>query len=166
MYMQLPVEQYSVLDAERIERVEENVFKCYLSRIQMFRFVIEPILTVQVDSLDAGGCKIEVISADVLGSPAVVRANDKFRISSRNIVSWEILPEDTKMIHSDTSLAVELDVPRWFIIPIASIESTGNFVLSQTLNQVVPRFLAQLRKDYEKWAAGDDSRAPVDSGTL
>mmetsp|Transcript_7744 Transcript_7744/g.48049 ORF Transcript_7744/g.48049 Transcript_7744/m.48049 type:complete len:165 (-) Transcript_7744:57-551(-) len=164
--MQLPVEQYSVLDAERIERVEGNIFKCYLSRIQMFQFVIEPILIVQVDTFDTGGCKIEVVSADVLGSPAVVRANDKFKISSRNIVNWEVLPGDEKMLHSDTSLAVELDVPRWFIIPIGSIESTGNFVLSQTLNQVVPRFLAQLRKDYEIWAAGDDSRAPVDSGAL
>lgn len=164
--MRLPVEQYSVLDAERIERLEGGVFRCYLPKLQMFRFIIEPVITVQVLGFEEGGCSIEVISADVQGSPAVVRANSKFEIASKNVVSWEELPEGKKMIHSDTTLSVALEVPRWFMIPDQSIKSTGNFVLSKTLNQVVPRFLTQLRGDYDKWAAGDDSRSPVDAEFL
>jgi hypothetical protein len=30
--------------------------------------------------------------------------------------------------------------------------------VKQVVNQVVPRFLATLKTDYETWAAGDDSR--------
>ena len=39
-------------------------------------------------------------------------------------------------------------------------------VMQRVLNTMVPRFLAQLRADYELWAAGDQSRKPVGTGQL
>lgn len=38
--------------------------------------------------------------------------------------------------------------------------------MSKILDTAVPRFLQQLAVDYAAWAAGDDSRAPVASGSL
>ncbi|KAF2282526.1 hypothetical protein GH714_043697 [Hevea brasiliensis] len=52
-YMSLPASQYSVLDAERIERVDDNTFRCYVYRFKFFAFELE-------------------------GSPMVVAQNEKF----------------------------------------------------------------------------------------
>jgi hypothetical protein len=37
-------------------------------------------------------------------------------------------------------------------------------VVGQVVNQVVPRFLKQLKTDYETWAGGDDTRAATVGG--
>ncbi|PNH01390.1 Pre-rRNA-processing protein esf-2 [Tetrabaena socialis] len=58
--------------------------------------------------------------------------------------------------------AVCLEVPAWCgFLPVDSIESVGSGVMQNVLNAMVPRFLAQLRTDYQLWASGDESRKPV-----
>lgn len=53
-------------------------------------------------------------------------------------------------------------MPAWCsFISNAALESTGSGVLQNVLNLMVPRFLAQLEKDYAQWASGDTSRKPV-----
>ena len=47
-YMALPASQYSVLDAKKIDRIDERTFRCYVDGIQFFGLTIEPILTVSV----------------------------------------------------------------------------------------------------------------------
>ena len=47
-YMALPASQYSVLDAERIERLDDNSFRCYVGGLRLFSLVVEPVLTVSV----------------------------------------------------------------------------------------------------------------------
>lgn len=54
--MALPVSQYSVLDAARIERLDENVFKCYIGSFKMFGMSVEPIVTVKVVANETGCC--------------------------------------------------------------------------------------------------------------
>jgi hypothetical protein len=55
-------------------------------------------------------------------------------------------------------------VPQWCsFIPVGSIEGVGRGVMQTTLDVMVPRFLQQLERDYQTWASGDLSRAPVDS---
>ena len=100
-YMSLPASQYSVLDAERIERVDENTFRCYVYRIKFFAFEVCPVLLVRVEE-QPNGCCIRLLSCKVCafcfalcislfrfvlmivclvqleGSPLVVAQNDKF----------------------------------------------------------------------------------------
>jgi hypothetical protein len=38
--------------------------------------------------------------------------------------------------------------------------------MAATLKAMVPRFLAQLEKDYGRWAGGDESRRPLGEGVL
>lgn len=38
--------------------------------------------------------------------------------------------------------------------------------MAKVLETAVPRFLAQLSMDYAAWAAGDETRQPVASGSL
>ena len=56
--------------------------------------------------------------------------------------------------------------PSWFVLPNAAVRSTGNTVISGILAAAVPRFLAQLEKDYKVWASGDDSRQALGTGEM
>lgn len=63
-YMSLPASQYSVLDAERIERVDDNTFRCYVYRFKFFAFEVCPVLLVRVDE-QPNGCCIKLLSCKV-----------------------------------------------------------------------------------------------------
>ena len=96
-------------------------------------------------------------------------ANERFTATMTNIVTWEDSDQglQDKLICSDTSIQVALEVPRWArIMPIGAVESTGSRVMQTVLNSAVPKFLQQLQKDYELWAAGDESRKPAGTGEL
>lgn len=62
--MSLPASQYSVLDAERIERVDDNTFRCYVYRIKFFTFEVCPVLLVRVEE-QPDGCCIRLLSCKV-----------------------------------------------------------------------------------------------------
>ena len=46
--MGLPASQYSVLDAKKIERMDEDTFRCYVGGLRFLGLTIEPVLTVSV----------------------------------------------------------------------------------------------------------------------
>ena len=52
--MTLPASQYSVLDAKRIDRIDEQTFRCYVDSIHFFNLVFEPVLTVSVNVGERG----------------------------------------------------------------------------------------------------------------
>ncbi|XP_072056517.1 uncharacterized protein [Arachis hypogaea] len=76
-YMRLPASQYSVLDAERIERVNDNTFRCYVYGFKFFNFEVIPVLLVKVEE-QPDGCCIKLLSCKLEGSPMVASQNDKF----------------------------------------------------------------------------------------
>jgi hypothetical protein len=166
-YMALPASQYSVLDARKIERIDESTFRCYVGRLAFFGFSVEPVITVSVVVEDKG-CTIKLLSARLQGSSAIEDVNNKFTAQMTNTVRWSVTPDPSvKQISSDTTIEVVVQVPTWFsIVPVPSIEAAGSRVMQTTLNLMVPRFLEQLEKDYHRWAAGDASRQPLDDGAL
>ncbi|BBN19662.1 hypothetical protein MPTK1_8g12550 [Marchantia polymorpha subsp. ruderalis] len=167
-YMRLPASQYSVLDAERIERVDENSFRCYAPRLKFFNFEVGPVLLVRVEE-QPDGCCIRLLSCTLEGSPIVVAQNQKFTASMVNRVSYRDSKESStdKELISDTTIQVTLEIPDAVsIIPKSAIEGTGSNVLAQVLKVMIPRFLAQLGKDYNAWATGDASRKPLGTGEL
>ena len=62
--MSLPASQYSVLDAERIERVDDSTFRCYVYRFKFFAFEVCPVLLVRVEE-QPKGCCIKLLSCKV-----------------------------------------------------------------------------------------------------
>ena len=48
-YMSLPASQYSTLDGEKVERVGDDTFVCTLGKLDFLGFVLQPVLTAQVD---------------------------------------------------------------------------------------------------------------------
>lgn len=72
-----------------------------------------------------------------------------------------------QQLTSDAVIEVSIEVPFAFrIIPVQAIESTGTQVLEQLLRIMLPRFMAQLVKDYQAWASGDSTRQPLGTGEI
>uniref|UniRef100_A0A0A9EX17 Uncharacterized protein n=1 Tax=Arundo donax TaxID=35708 RepID=A0A0A9EX17_ARUDO len=167
-YMSLPANQYSVLDAERIERVDESTFRCYVYRFRFFALEVCPVLLVRVDE-EPNGCCIRLLSCRLEGSPLVEAQNDKFSASMVNRVFCNSSSQDSTLqqLTSDTTIEVAIDIPFPFqAIPVEAIESSGRQVLEQLLRVMLPRFLKQLVKDYQAWASGDSSRKPLGTGEI
>jgi len=169
--MSLPATSYSTLDGETVKRIDDCTFECTLGTLSFLGFKITPTVTAKVDVRPNGaGPMISVEEATISGSKIVEDANEQFQLSSVNDVSWfdsatEEFPNQ-KTIQSDTTVSVYLIVPRWFPFTVKSTERTGWFVVNQVVGQVVPRFLKQLKADYEVWSLGDDSRKAVCEGGL
>jgi len=69
-------------------------------------------------------------------------------------------------ILSDVVVEVAVAVPAWLAVPVSAVEAAGSHVMAGTLALMVPRFLAQLARDYGAWAAGDASRQALGDGAL
>jgi len=167
-YMSLPASQYSVLDAERIERIDDNTFRCYVYTFKFFNFEVCPVLLVRVEE-QPNGCCIKLLSCKLEGSPVVVAQNDKFDASMVNRVSCDSTEEGSseQQITSDAVIEVNIEIPFAFrVFPVGAIEATGTQVLDQILKLMLPRFLSQLSKDYQAWASGDSSRQPLGTGEI
>nr|GEU75119.1 DUF1997 domain-containing protein [Tanacetum cinerariifolium] len=167
-YMSLPASQYSVLDAQRIERIDDTTFRCYVYKFKFFAFEVCPVLLVRVEE-QPNGCSINLLSCKLEGSPIVVAQNDKFDASMVNRISCDrnLSSSTMQQLTSDTVIEVSIDIPFPFqALPVETIESSGTQVLEQILKIMLPRFMAQLVKDYEAWASGDTSRQPLGNGGI
>ncbi|XP_050209110.1 uncharacterized protein LOC126659823 isoform X2 [Mercurialis annua] len=166
--MSLPASQYSVLDAQRIERIDDNTFRCYVYKFKFFAFEVCPVLLVRVEE-QPNGCCINLLSCKLEGSPMVVAQNDKFDASMVNYISCDSRQNNSSVeqLTSDAVIEVSIEVPFAFsAIPVQAIESTGTRILEQILGLMLPRFMAQLVKDYKAWASGDVSRQPIGTGEI
>ncbi|CAL9005885.1 unnamed protein product [Prunus brigantina] len=167
-YMSLPASQYSVLDAERIERVDENTFRCYVYRFKFFAFEVCPVLLVRVEE-QPNGCCIKLLSCKLDGSPIAVAQNDKFDAFMVNQISCTNNQSNSSLqqLRSETVIEVSIEIPFAFrAIPAQAIESSGTQVLEQILRIMLPRFMSQLVRDYRAWASGDRSRQPLGTGEI
>lgn len=166
-YMALPASQYSVLDARKIERIDDSTFRCFVGKLAFLGFSVEPVITVSV-VVEERGCTIKLLSAKLQGSKLVEDVNSKFTAQMTNVVRWSATEDAAvKQISSSTSIEVVVQVPGWAgLIPVPSMEATGSKVMQTTMNLMVPRFLQQLGQDYALWASGDESRKPLDNGGL
>lgn len=73
-YMTLPASQYSLLDAQRVERLDDSTFRCYVGSLQFFSLQVEPVITVQV-TVEERGPTVRLLSAKVGGSGRGRRAS-------------------------------------------------------------------------------------------
>ena len=179
--MALPVSQYSVLDARRIERLDDKSFRCYVDGVRLFSFSVEPVVDVEVAAApDGRGPTVRLLGATLEGSKAAVAASDAFEVTMANAVRWMTTEEkkkaklvsltsssseddddDDNLLHltSDTSIELRIEVPGWFrLVPLSAVERVGSKVMQRVLDVAVPRFLDQLARDYALWAEGEGKR--------
>lgn len=63
-YMALPASQYSVLDAETVERLDDDTFLCHVAGLTFFSFEVHPVLTVSV-SVGPTGPTVDLLKTEV-----------------------------------------------------------------------------------------------------
>ena len=122
--MTLPASQYSVLDAQRIERLDADTFRCYVGGLHFLNFHVEPVLTLSVVVEDRGPT-VKLLSTELQGSKAVEEANKKFTAKMTNSVRWQEGENGGREITSDAEIQVTLEVPGWFVLPVTVIEKSG-----------------------------------------
>ena len=76
-YMALPASQYSVLDGNKVERLDDETFRVYVGALKFFTFEIEPVLTLRVHPVE-DGCDISMLACKLRGSGLVEAQNSKF----------------------------------------------------------------------------------------
>ena len=70
-----------------------------------------------------------------------------------------------KTLNSDTKLVINVLVPP-SKFPLRVIQSGGNFIMQSSLNIIVPTFVRILSADFQRWSAGNDTRAEVEGAVL
>jgi len=155
-YMTLPASQFSVLDAKRIERVDDSTFRCYVGGLKFFAFEVEPVIKVRVEPDAHGrGCTIRLLECTLEGSDFVRQQNDKFSAGMTNALCWKVGDDGGKVLEADCTLEIIIDVPpSMFMFSTASVERTGNAVVAGILRSMMPRFIHQLVADYRLWTEG------------
>uniref|UniRef100_A0A7N0TL63 Uncharacterized protein n=1 Tax=Kalanchoe fedtschenkoi TaxID=63787 RepID=A0A7N0TL63_KALFE len=145
-FMSLPISYDSVLAGEKVEKLDDNTFKCHVYRFNVFTYQICPVLLVRVDH-QPNGCRINLLSCKLEGSPSVAAQSDNFETSMVNQISCETIPGDSssQILTSDTVIEVCMKLPSTFIsMPVKTIESAGTKVLEKVLMVMLPRFMAQV----------------------
>lgn len=94
-YMVLPASQYSVLDAKRIERLDESTFRCYVGSLRLFSLEVEPVITVSVTVQERG--------------PTVRLLSTKVRTG----VAWRRVSQGARDFWQPRQAPRSLGAPRW-----------------------------------------------------
>mmetsp|Transcript_4925 Transcript_4925/g.5079 ORF Transcript_4925/g.5079 Transcript_4925/m.5079 type:complete len:297 (+) Transcript_4925:144-1034(+) len=165
-YMRLPASEYSVLSANQIVRLSASEFRCELPMMNFFGTKIQPILYVDVNVYpEFNRSEIVVRRAETVGSETALAVNGTFSINAVNVVSAETDDKGRKTLNSDTKLKIDVQVPP-SRFPMRVIQTGGNFLMQSSLNIIVPTFVRILSADFQRWSAGNDTRAEVDGATL
>eukprot|EP00210_Caulerpa_lentillifera_P005455 g5216.t1 len=165
-YMTLPVSQYSVLDAEKVERISEDHFRVRTGALKFLGTTLTPVMTLSVKPHETG-CEVTLLQCLLEGSNLAKDANSNFACQMRNYVSYGRDPETNELqITGDCKMKVAAIVPKVLsvVFPVGLVNSLGEKMLGQILRIAMPKFLDQLEKDYLTWAAGDDSRQAMSTG--
>jgi hypothetical protein len=81
--MALPASQYSVLDGTKVERLSTDTFRVYVPEFKFFSFEVQPVLTLQVQSLERG-CLISMLACKLKGSKLVEKQNSQMAARMTN----------------------------------------------------------------------------------
>lgn len=166
-YMALPASEYSVLSAKQIERISDTEFKCNLPGINFFGTKIQPILYAEVYVYpEEARAEISVTRAETTGSETAEKLSGTFSISSTNKVFAATDEKGDKTLNSDTFVEIKAYIPKSSILPVRVVESSGNFIIQNSLNIVVAGFIRILVSDFKRWSAGSDERDAVDGASL
>lgn len=87
-YMALPASQYSVLDAQRIERLDESTFRCYVGGLRLFSLVVEPVLTVSV-VVGERGPTVKLLQTEV----RILQGSGNYKRVACNLQACSLFPQ-------------------------------------------------------------------------
>ncbi|CAN0522787.1 unnamed protein product, partial [Ectocarpus sp. 12 AP-2014] len=163
----LPPTEYSLLDPKMITRLSEETFRMDGATISIVGTKIKPVLFVRVEVQPENSmANIMVERVELDGSEAVRSAGGTFNVSSSTVVSGakkEGTPGDANImeLRASSNIEIELLVPNENFVPVGVLRRAGNFVMQRVVDIGLPQFTYFLKRDYARWAEGDDARAAV-----
>lgn len=166
-YMALPSTEYSVLASDSIVRLDDRNFKAVLPTMNFFGTKITPILFVDVTVYpDDTKSVIAVQRAETVGSETALQINGTFGIEAINTVTAGIDDKGRKTLTSETHLKIDVVIPSSSKVPAGALRRTGNFLMQQSLNLIVPTFVRLLAFDFKRWSGGENSRSEIEGASL
>ncbi|CAM9691610.1 unnamed protein product [Ectocarpus fasciculatus] len=166
-YLALPPTEYSLLDPKMITRLSEETFRMDGATMSIVGTKIKPVLFVRVEVQPENSmANIMVERVELDGSEAVRSAGGSFNVSSSTVVSCakkEGTSGDANImeLRASSNIEIELLVPNENFVPVGVLRRAGNFVMQRVVDIGLPQFTYFLKRDYARWAEGDDARAAV-----
>ena len=128
---------------------------------------ITPVLYVDVTIYpDEARSEILVNRAETVGSETADKVNGTFSIRAMNEVTTGLDYKGRKILSSNTSLKIDVMVPKESKVPTRLLQSGGNFIMQSSLNIIVPTFIRLLAFDFNRWSGGDNTRSAVEGASL
>uniref|UniRef100_A0A0G4IAI8 Uncharacterized protein n=1 Tax=Chromera velia CCMP2878 TaxID=1169474 RepID=A0A0G4IAI8_9ALVE len=187
-YLSLPPTDYSILSEGSIERLNDTHFQYKLDPQKFFNVQVGSTLITEVvvdPSVPSSLIQVKDFSMDI--RPLASRPSGKLLrelqevVRSTNVNSYGLTKginlqerragaghgrEAPPMIETKMEIKVSAKVPKRTLVPARIVEATGSFVLQRILNIILPRFLKQLRADFDRWSAGSADRSALSQGGL
>ena len=163
-YVRLPVSEYNVLDDGAIRASDDGGFDVSAGTQTLLFLKVEPRGRVRVDArADGRGCTQRLVAAEMvnmnpgdLKSQAIVNAlNASLKdVRLANDVTCERCADGTERIKVQITIAGDFTEGIF-----ARAGGRLNTILGWSLGAVLPWFLTQLARDYERWAKGEPRSA-------
>ena len=147
-----------VATVRKIEQLEHNQFKCYVGRLELLGFEVEPVCEFSVESSD-NSCTLHMNSATLEGSRILKTA--RFTATMSNTLNWGETPETDLSLDTNLMIDLEMYTMPFRLMPRASVEAPGNSLLRSVLKRMQPMFLQSLITDFSRWQA-DKRRAQLE----
>ncbi|GMI03995.1 hypothetical protein TrLO_g258 [Triparma laevis f. longispina] len=155
-YLQLPIEEYSLLPNSTITRFTPDTFCMQLSPISLFSadFIPKLYATVSINS-ELPRSTINVTKVDLEGGRIARYANGKFTVNCSTVIDMN---EEETGLTVTCSLSIKSPVSEQFkrLIPGRLMSSIGSKVMGKVLKGGVGFFGRGLVGDFEVWKEGGD----------
>mmetsp|Transcript_14210 Transcript_14210/g.29182 ORF Transcript_14210/g.29182 Transcript_14210/m.29182 type:complete len:293 (-) Transcript_14210:20-898(-) len=148
----------------------DNLFTVTLPTIRMFGSSFTPSLytTVSVSPYPEARSKINILHCTLDGDRMAKFADGKFGVDCSTVVEGGLAEEGEEgkgreWMEVTSSVLITCPVPVQFkkILPSRLLSATGSKVMSGVLRVLLPKFLDDLKGDYELWRYGKDEERAV-----
>jgi len=143
----------------------DDLFTLTLPKIKMFGAEFIPTLytTVTVSPYPEGESRINILHCTLDGGRMARFADGKFGVDCSTVVEGGMLDPNSGMAGGEwmkvaSSVRIICPVPVQFasLLPTRLLSGTGSQVMKGVLRVMLPKFLEDLKGDYELWARGKD----------
>ncbi|CAN0284961.1 unnamed protein product [Pylaiella littoralis] len=165
-YLALPPTEYSLLDPKMVTRLSEETFRMDGATLNIVGTKVKPVIFVKVKvEPEKNLANIMVERVELDGSEAVRGAAGTFNVTSSTVVSCAEKEDGRQAnlleLRTSSDIEIELLVPNENFVPLGVLRRAGNFVMQRVVDIGLPQFTKFLKRDYARWAEGDDTRAAV-----
>lgn len=166
-YVRLPAERYNLLDSKAVQRVagKEGTFRVSTGMQRMLMFEAEPVGYISI-VVKPDGVEQRLISAELV-SDKPSSLVDEINATLNNVQLTNTVSASPRQA-GKVQLVCQLELRGMFTQGVLSKvpEARLNGLMSWALGALMPWFLAKLRTDYRRWAAGEDRTSALGTGEL